>query len=161
MLQNEFDLASLTDYGFNSELLFSTPKNLLYPNSSKTQRFTISSASGDDHKQPPSHSGQDEERGQGQTLVQTRPLTKEPSLYKVILLNDDYTPMEFVTLILKKFFKKSDAEAEQIMLEVHHKGAGLAGIYSFEVAETKVYQVQTFSRTHQHPLKCKLEREEA
>ncbi len=82
--------------------------------------------------------------------------TEEPKLYQVLLLNDDYTPMDFVTFVLKKFFSKSEAEAHQIMLDVHNKGAGVAGIYSFEVAETKVVQVNQFSKNSQYPLKTTL-----
>jgi len=96
----------------------------------------------------------------GQILTEHRPKTSKPSLYRVILLNDDYTPMDFVILILKKFFRKNDADATKIMLEVHNQGAGLAGIYPFEVAETKVYQVNEFSRAHRHPLKCIMEKED-
>ena len=80
-------------------------------------------------------------------------------LAEVRLLNDDFTPMDFVILILKKFFMKSESEASRIMLQVHNDGAGLAGIYSFEVAETKVYSVTEFSRRHKHPLKCTMEKE--
>ena len=80
-------------------------------------------------------------------------------MYRVVLLNDDFTPMDFVILVLKKFFNKSDAEATDVMLRVHERGAGLAGIYTFEVAETKVYAVNEFSRRHKHPLKCIMEKE--
>ncbi len=83
--------------------------------------------------------------------------TQEPKLYKVLLLNDDYTPMDFVTFVLKKFFSKNETEAHQIMLDVHTKGAGVAGVYSFEVAETKVVQVNQFSKNSQYPLKTTLE----
>lgn len=86
-------------------------------------------------------------------------LTQEPKLYKVLLHNDDYTPMDFVIFVLKKFFSKSEDDAFKIMLDVHNKGMGLAGIYSFEVAETKVVQVNQFSRTNQHPLKTSMEEE--
>ncbi len=96
----------------------------------------------------------------GQILVESRPKTTRPALYKVILLNDDFTPMDFVILILKRFFHKSDVEATQVMLEVHQQGAGLAGVFTYEVAETKVHQVNEFSRTHRHPLKCILEPED-
>ena len=96
----------------------------------------------------------------GHTLVESRPKTTRPSLYKVILLNDDYTPMEFVILVLRRFFHKSEPEANGIMLAVHNQGSGLAGVYPFEVAETKVFQVNEFSRTHHHPLKCIMERED-
>lgn len=97
----------------------------------------------------------------GDELVITKykPKTSKPPLYKVLLLNDDFTPMDFVILILKKFFMKSEGEAAKIMLQVHTEGAGLAGIYTFEVAETKVYSVNEFSRRHKHPLKCTMEKE--
>lgn len=86
-------------------------------------------------------------------------LTEEPNYYKVLLHNDDYTPMEFVVFVLKKFFSKSEPDANKIMLDVHQKGIGLAGVYSFEVAETKVYQVNQFSKTNNYPLKTSLEEE--
>jgi ATP-dependent Clp protease adaptor protein ClpS len=104
---------------------------------------------------------QDNDAAHGDELVitKTRPKTEKPPLYKVLLLNDDFTPMDFVILVLKKFFTKSDAEATKIMMQVHIEGAGLAGIYTFEVAETKVYSVNEFSRRHKHPLKCTMEKE--
>ncbi|MGE3770680.1 MAG: ATP-dependent Clp protease adapter ClpS [Bdellovibrionales bacterium] len=92
-------------------------------------------------------------------LVKTRPKTKKPSLYKVLLLNDDYTPMDFVVLILERFFGKDRADATQVMLNVHKKGVGLCGVYTYEVAETKVAQVMAYARQHQHPLQCTLEKE--
>lgn len=97
--------------------------------------------------------------GDSQVLTQQKPKTERPSLYKVILLNDDFTPMDFVILILKKFFMKTDGEATRIMMAVHNEGAGMAGVYTFEVAETKVYTVNEFSRRHKHPLKCIMEKE--
>ncbi len=97
--------------------------------------------------------------GDDQVITKYRPTTAKPPLYKVILLNDDFTPMEFVILVLKKFFMKSDSEANKVMLQVHNEGAGLAGIYTFEVAETKVYAVNEFSRRQKHPLKCSMEKE--
>lgn len=97
--------------------------------------------------------------GDEQVITRYKPKTAKPPLYKVILLNDDFTPMDFVILILKKFFTKSDGEANQVMLQVHNDGAGLAGVYTFEVAETKVYSVNEFSRRHKHPLKCIMEKE--
>ncbi len=96
--------------------------------------------------------------GDEQVITKYKPKTDKPPLYKVLLLNDDFTPMDFVILILKKFFTKSDAEATRVMLEVHTAGAGLAGVYTFEVAETKVYSVNEFSRRHKHPLKCIMEK---
>lgn len=92
-------------------------------------------------------------------LVKTRPETKRPSLYKVLLLNDDYTPMDFVVLVLERFFGKNELEATEVMMSVHKKGVGLCGVYTYEVAETKVAQVMTFARQHQHPLQCTLEKE--
>jgi ATP-dependent Clp protease adaptor protein ClpS len=99
--------------------------------------------------------------GDGKTdlVTKVRPKTKKPSLYKVLLLNDDYTPMEFVILVLEHFFSKDREEATRIMLHVHHKGVGICGVYTFEVAETKVTQVMDFARQHQHPLQCTMEKE--
>ena len=91
-------------------------------------------------------------------VTRTRPKAKRPSLYRVILLNDDYTPMEFVVLVLERFFGKSREVATQIMLHVHHNGVGECGIYTYEVAETKVTQVMDFARKHQHPLQCAMEK---
>ena len=82
---------------------------------------------------------------------------EEPKQFKVLMHNDDYTPMEFVIFVLKRFFSKNDTEATQIMLDVHHKGVGLAGVYSFEVAETKVEQSNQFAKSNQHPLKTSYE----
>jgi len=92
-------------------------------------------------------------------VTRTRPKTKKPSLYKVLLLNDDYTPMEFVVHILERFFNKNRDEAVQIMLHVHRHGVGICGVYTYEVAETKVAQVIEFARRHQHPLQCTMEKE--
>lgn len=87
-----------------------------------------------------------------------KPKTKKPSMYRVLLMNDDYTPMEFVISILMGIFKKSSEEATQIMLNVHQKGMGTCGIYTFEVAETKVTQVMDAAKRNQHPLQCTLEK---
>jgi ATP-dependent Clp protease adaptor protein ClpS len=92
-------------------------------------------------------------------VTKTRPKTKKPNLYKVLLLNDDYTPMEFVVHILERIFGKGRDEAYQIMLHVHHHGVGICGIFTFEVAETKVAQVIEFARRHEHPLQCTMEKE--
>ncbi len=97
--------------------------------------------------------------GKTDLVTKTRPKTKKPSLYKVLLLNDDYTPMEFVIFVLEQFFGKSHEDAVQITLHVHHKGVGICGVYTFEVAETKVAQVMDFARQHQHPLQCTMEKE--
>ena len=92
-------------------------------------------------------------------VVKAKPKTKKPSMYKVLLLNDDYTPMEFVVHVLERFFAKSREEATRIMLHVHHRGVGICGVYTYEVAETKVTQVMDFARQHQHPLQCTLEKD--
>ena len=91
--------------------------------------------------------------------TKARPLTKKPSLYRVLLLNDDYTPMEFVVEILVKIFRKSPEDAARIMLHVHQNGVGVCGVYTFEVAETKVAQVLDAARRGQHPLQCTMEKE--
>jgi ATP-dependent Clp protease adaptor protein ClpS len=90
--------------------------------------------------------------------TKTRAKTQKPSLYKVLLLNDDYTPMEFVVMVLKRFFKMDIDEATRVMLHVHQKGVGVCGIFTYEVAETKVTQVMDFARKNQHPLQCTLEK---
>ncbi len=92
-------------------------------------------------------------------LERTRPKLKKPPLYKVILLNDDYTPMEFVVHVLERFFGLNHAQAFELMLTVHKKGLAVVGVFSFEVAETKVAQVMDFARRHQHPLQCTMEKE--
>ena len=92
-------------------------------------------------------------------VVKAKPKTKKPSMYKVLMLNDDYTPMEFVVHILERFFQKSREEATRIMMHVHRRGVGVCGVYTYEVAETKVTQVMDFARRHQHPLQCTMEKE--
>ena len=93
----------------------------------------------------------------GLAVEKARPQLKQPRLYKVILLNDDYTPMEFVVHILEYFFGMSREKATQVMLHVHTRGKGVCGVYTHEIAETKVNQVNDFSRSHQHPLLCTME----
>lgn len=90
--------------------------------------------------------------------TKVKPKAKRPSLYRVLLLNDDYTPMEFVVLVLERFFQKNRDQATRIMLHVHHHGVGECGVYTYEVAETKVTQVMDFARKHQHPLQCVMEK---
>ena len=92
-------------------------------------------------------------------LTKPRSRTQRPPLYKVLLLNDDYTPMEFVVHVLERFFGMSHAQAFDLMLTVHKKGLAVVGVFSFEVAETKVAQVMDFARRHQHPLQCTMEKE--
>ena len=105
----------------------------------------------------------DDDRGSGPNrgtavITRTRPKTKKPSLYRVLILNDDYTPMEFVVHVLERFFQKDREAATRIMLHVHNHGVGECGVYTFEVAETKVSQVMDFARQNQHPLQCVMEK---
>lgn len=93
------------------------------------------------------------------TLLESETLTKRPSLYKVLLLNDDYTPMEFVVRVLMGVFGKSEAEATQVMLMVHNEGVGVCGIYTLELAEAKADQVMQLARKQEHPLLCRVEKE--
>ena len=107
-----------------------------------------------------SDNGKRGEEGPGTgVVVKAKPKTKKPSMYKVLMLNDDYTPMEFVVHILERFFNKNRSEATRIMLHVHRRGVGVCGVYTYEVAETKVTQVMDFARQHQHPLQCTLEKD--
>lgn len=100
------------------------------------------------------------QNGAGSAVVtQTRPKTAKPSLYRVLLLNDDYTPMEFVVYVLERFFNKSREDATRIMLHVHQNGVGVCGVFTYEVAETKVSQVIDSARRHQHPLQCTMEKD--
>ena len=112
---------------------------------------------GRDRNEPPGRDRNDD--GRTGLATKTRAKTKKPSLYKVLLLNDDYTPMEFVVHVLEKYFAKGREEATRIMLHVHHKGVGVCGVYPYEVAETKVTQVMDFSRQNGHPLQCTMEKE--
>ena len=91
-------------------------------------------------------------------ITKVKPKTKRPNLYRVLILNDDYTPMEFVVLVLEKFFQKDAEAATKIMLHVHHHGIGECGVFTYEIAETKVTQVMDFARKHQHPLQCVMEK---
>lgn len=104
--------------------------------------------------------GGKEDEGDGQVGVatKTRAKPKKPSQYKVLMLNDDYTPMEFVVMVLKRFFGMDLEQATRVMLHVHQKGVGVCGIFPYEVAETKVNQVMDFARQNQHPLQCTLEK---
>jgi ATP-dependent Clp protease adaptor protein ClpS len=104
----------------------------------------------------PNNDGENPEIG---LTLKTRPKTQKPSMYKVLLLNDDYTPMEFVVHVLESIFKKNRQEATDIMLHVHRRGVGVCGIYTFEVAETKVAQVMDFARANEQPLQCTMEKE--
>ncbi len=91
-------------------------------------------------------------------ITKVKPKAKRPNLYRVLILNDDYTPMEFVVHVLEKFFNKDVEAATKIMLHVHHHGIGECGVFTYEIAETKVTQVMDFARKHQHPLQCVMEK---
>lgn len=104
-----------------------------------------------------SNNDSDNETG---VATRTRVKTKKPSLYRVLILNDDYTPMEFVVLVLEHFFNKSREDATRIMLHVHNHGVGVCGVFTYEVAETKVAQVLDLARRNEHPLQCTMERDE-
>lgn len=102
---------------------------------------------------------EEQEEDETGLMLKTRPKTKKPSMYKVLLLNDDYTPMEFVVHILEKFFNKNRQEATDIMMHVHRRGVGICGVFTYEVAETKVAQVMDFARANEQPLQCTMEKE--
>ena len=103
--------------------------------------------------------GDDQGPGNGTSVAtRTKAKPKRPDLFRVLLLNDDYTPMEFVIHVLQKFFNKAEEAATEIMLHVHHHGVGECGVYTYEIAETKVTQVMDFARQHQHPLQCVMEK---
>lgn len=108
-------------------------------------------------------SERDDDVGGGGTdtgvVTKTTPKTKKPPMYKVLMLNDDYTPMEFVVYVLERFFRKNREEATQIMLHIHRRGVGICGVFTYEVAETKVNQVVDFARQNQHPLQCTMEKD--
>ena len=104
-------------------------------------------------------SGNNTESPNTGVVVKARPKTRKPAMYKVLMLNDDYTPMEFVVHVLERFFQKSREEATRIMLHVHRRGVGVCGVYTYEVAETKVTQVMDLARQNQHPLQCTIEKE--
>lgn len=109
----------------------------------------------------PKSPGRNPERDEGEergVATKTKPKTKKPAMYRVLLMNDDYTPMEFVVNILMGIFKRSPEEATRIMLSVHKTGIGTCGVYTFEIAETKVAQVMDAAKRNQHPLQCTLEK---
>lgn len=110
------------------------------------------------YEQGPEGPDGEEEKESGLAL-KTRPKVKKPDMYKVLLLNDDYTPMEFVVEVLEKFFDKNKQESTDIMLHVHRRGVGVCGIFTYEVAETKVAQVMDYARANEQPLQCSMEQE--
>jgi ATP-dependent Clp protease adaptor protein ClpS len=101
----------------------------------------------------------DNDDGDTTVVTKTRTVTKRPPLYKVLLLNDDYTPMDFVVYVLERFFAISNQQATDIMMTVHNKGIAVVGVFSFEIAETKVAQVMELAQRNQHPLQCTMEKE--
>lgn len=117
----------------------------------------VSPRAGDDDKDGGKDGANDGE-GQVGVATKTRTKPKKPSQYKVLMLNDDYTPMEFVVMVLKRFFGMDLEQATRVMLHVHQRGVGVCGIFTYEVAETKVHQVMDFARQNQHPLQCTLEK---
>jgi ATP-dependent Clp protease adaptor protein ClpS len=115
------------------------------------------------HALPARAAGKDRTRdpdtdGDVGVATKTKAKPKKPSQYKVLMLNDDYTPMEFVVMVLKRFFKMDLEQATRVMLHVHQRGVGVCGVFPYEVAETKVNQVMDFARQNQHPLQCTLEK---
>ena len=113
-------------------------------------------------KMPPlvmSKDDEDKKDIDGNIKLATKPKTKTPPLYRVLMMNDDYTPMEFVIEVLEKFFQKNREEATQIMLHVHQRGVGVCGIYAYDLAETKAMQVMNYARKYEHPLQVQLEKE--
>ena len=122
----------------------------------RIDRITLSDPEG---PQGPTGPGGEDDGGLG-IATKTRVRTKKPSMYRVLILNDDYTPMEFVVLILERFFNKSREQATRIMLHVHQKGVGVCGVYTYEVAETTVAQVMDMARRNEHPLQCTMEKED-
>ncbi len=131
----------------NQKILFPLPK------STQLYRSSDRPVMGDD-----ADKGSDDDDTNLGIATKTRAKTKKPSPYKVLILNDDYTPMEFVVLVLKRFFNMDIDEATRVMLHVHQKGVGVCGTFSYEVAETKVTQVMDFARKNEHPLQCTLEK---
>ena len=127
--------------------------SFLFAGSSAHRSLVVrASDSDDDHGHP--------DNGQGQIglATRTRAKPKKPSQFKVLLLNDDYTPMEFVVMVLKRFFNMDMEQATRVMLHVHQKGVGVCGVFPYEIAETKVHLVMDFARENQHPLQCTLEK---
>jgi ATP-dependent Clp protease adaptor protein ClpS len=133
-----------------------------YANSASTGGTDLQHAGATPVRLGPDEGGKDRDGGgkfDTSTITRTKPRTKRPSLYRVLLLNDDYTPMEFVVLVLQDVFNKSREEAMRVMLHVHNQGVGECGVYPFEVAETKVTRVMDTARKNQHPLQCVMEKQ--
>jgi len=132
-----------------------------YANSASPGAADLNPAGARSLRLGPDEGGKDRDGRTGSdtgTITKTKPKTKRPSLYRVLLLNDDYTPMEFVVLVLQDVFNKSREDAMRVMLHVHNHGVGECGVYPFEVAETKVTRVMDMARKNQHPLQCVMEK---
>ena len=129
------------------------------PQDSRDSRFAAPIRAGDGAGDG-DRAGEGGSQGGGQVglATKTRAKPKKPSQFKVLMLNDDYTPMEFVVIVLKRFFHMDMEQATRVMLHVHQKGVGVCGIFPYEIAETKVNQVMDFARQNQHPLQCTLEK---
>jgi ATP-dependent Clp protease adaptor protein ClpS len=121
-------------------------------------RLPVRAAGDDEPKGPGGGDGIGGDDDQVGIATKTRTRPKKPSMFKVLMLNDDYTPMEFVVMVLKRFFNMDLEQATRVMLHVHQKGVGVCGIFPYEIAETKVNQVMDFARQNQHPLQCTLEK---
>jgi len=130
---------------------------LAYGTMTLSEQSPITAAGG---SQPPGGDPGGDDGGRSNTAIitKTKPRTKRPNLYRVLLLNDDYTPMEFVVHVLERFFNKNREDATRIMLHVHQNGVGECGVFTYEVAETKANRVMDFARKHQHPLQCVMEK---
>jgi len=133
---------------------------LAYGTMTLSGQSPISAAGGSEPSEPPGRDPGGDDGGRSNTAIitKTKPRTKRPNLYRVLLLNDDYTPMEFVVHVLERFFNKNREDATRIMLHVHQNGVGECGVFTYEIAETKVTQVMDFARKHQHPLQCVMEK---
>ncbi len=123
-----------------------------------SQNERLSGSDGHGTGQGPDH-GADQGGPDHGVALKPRPKVRRPSMYKVLMLNDDYTPMEFVVHVLQRYFGKDQEQATEIMMQVHRKGVGVCGVYTYEVAETKVTQVMDLARKNQHPLQCTIEKE--
>jgi ATP-dependent Clp protease adaptor protein ClpS len=162
----EFGIVTLETYAGSRTMMDTTHKYISTPCASRAAAnavqqswFDIAMAGKNGAGAGNNNGGRGDEEGKTGLVTKTRPKTKKPSLYKVLLLNDDYTPMEFVVHVLERYFSKGREEATRIMLHVHHKGVGICGVFTYEIAETKVTQVMDFSRQHDHPLQCTMEKE--
>jgi ATP-dependent Clp protease adaptor protein ClpS len=161
----EFGIVALETYAGSRKMMDTTHKYLSTPQADRAVMTAVQQTlfdiamAGKNGAGAGNNGGRGDEEGKTGLVTKTRPKTKKPSLYKVLLLNDDYTPMEFVVHVLERYFSKGREEATRIMLHVHHKGVGICGVFTYEIAETKVTQVMDFSRQHDHPLQCTMEKE--